>query len=139
MVVHNAKHAYHAQKPKNTAKPRWKPRDPATIPAESLLALQSAVLLEQVPQDQSADLAWIMAQESGGIVDSKNPHSSARGLYQLLKAQYELNPNGEKSFGNAVEECQGGIRYIVHRYKTAARARKFWEKHRAPVKTGKVL
>jgi hypothetical protein len=50
-------------------------------------------------------------------------------LYQLLHAQYGLNPNGEKSFGNAVEECQGGIHYILGRYHTVSVARKFWESH----------
>lgn len=130
MTKHNAKHAYLAKKKKkNTAKPQWTPRDPATIPAESLQALRQAMLLEHISDDQFVDLAWIMAQESGGVVNVRNNHSSARGLYQLLKAQYELNPNGEKSFGNAIEECQGGIRYIVHRYKTAAHAREYWEKH----------
>ena len=130
MPKHSTKHAYHAQKKhKKPAKPKWTPRDPSTIPAASLQALKKAMLLEQVPDEQFSDLAWIMAQESGGIVDTKNPHSTARGLFQLLKAQYDLNPNGEKSFGNAVEECQGGIAYIMHRYKTAARARAFWEKH----------
>jgi len=121
---------YHASKVhKEPATPTWVPRDPSTIPKESIQALKKAMTIEHVPEEQLADLTWIMAQESGGIVDTRNPHSSARGLYQLLKAQYELNPNGEKSFGNAVEECQGGIRYIVCRYKTAAVAREFWEKH----------
>jgi SLT domain-containing protein len=130
MPKHNSKHAYHAQKThKKAAKHAWVPRDPATIPAESLQALRQAMLLEHVPEDQLADLAWLMAQESGGVVDTRNPHSTARGLFQLLKAQYDLNPNGEKSFGNATEECQGGIQYIIHRYKTAAHARAFWQKH----------
>ena len=130
MTKHNAKHAYHAKKkPEMAAKPKWTPRDPGSIPAKSLQALKQAMVLEHVPEDQFLALAWIMAQESGGIIDTKNPHSTARGLYQLLKAQYELNPNGQKSFGNAIEECQGGIRYIVHRYKTADHAREFWEKH----------
>lgn len=130
MTKHNAKHAYHAQKNhKKPAKPKWTPRDSSTIPAESLQALKKAMTLEHVSESEFSDLAWIMAQESGGIVDTKNPHSTARGLFQLLKAQYELNPNGEKSFGNAVEECQGGIRYIMHRYKSAANAREFWKKH----------
>ncbi len=130
MTKHNAKHAYHAQKKhKKTARPKWTPRDPATIPAQSRQALKQAMVLEHVPESQFADLAWLMAQESGGIVNAKNPHSTARGLYQLLKAQYGLNPNGEKSFGNAIEECQGGITYIIHRYKTAAHAREFWQKH----------
>lgn len=130
MTKHNEKHAYHAnRKHKKPAKVGWSPRDPSTIPAESLQALKKAMLLEHVPENQFSDLAWIMAQESGGVVGTANSHSTARGLYQLLKAQYELNPNGEKSFGNGVEECQGGIRYIMHRYKTAAHAREFWEKH----------
>jgi len=71
------------------------------------------------------DLLWIMAQESGGVVDARNPNSTARGLFQLLKNQYELNPNGDKSFGNATQECQGGINYIYGRYHTAHNARIF--------------
>ncbi len=63
------------------------------------------------------------------MVDNRNPGSSARGLFQLLKMQYDLNPHGAQSFGNAMEECQGGIRYIMGRYKSAHRAREFWERH----------
>jgi hypothetical protein len=51
-------------------------------------------------------------------------------MFQLLRFQYELNPNGENSFGNAVEECQGGIRYLLGRYHTAASARLAWEAKR---------
>jgi SLT domain-containing protein len=86
------------------------------------------MVLERVPVTSFDDLLWIMAQESSGVVDARNPASSARGLYQLLRPQYSLNPTGEKSFGNPVEECQGGIRYIMGRYHTAALARAFWEK-----------
>lgn len=82
-----------------------------------------------LPATDFNDLLWIMAQESGGKVDVRNSKSTARGLYQLLSAQYDLNPHGEKSFGNAVEECQGGINYIIGRYHTAHAARLFWEKH----------
>ena len=72
-----------------------------------------------------------MAQESGGKVGVANQQgSSARGLFQLLKPQFYLYPNGEASLGNAVEECQGGIRYVVGRYHTAVAARAFWERHR---------
>ena len=59
----------------------------------------------------------------------KSLASSARGLFQLLKPLYELNPHGERLSGNAVEECQGGISYITVRYHTAAVARTFSEKH----------
>jgi len=130
LTKHNARHTYHAQKTHTKlVKPKRTSHDPSSISAESLQALKKAITLEHIPESEFSDLAWIMAQESGGVVDAKNPHSTARGLFQLLKAQYDLNPNGVKSFGNAVEECQGGIRYIVHRYKTAAQAREFWEKH----------
>ncbi len=85
--------------------------------------------LENVPATEFNDLLWILAQESEGRVDARNGKSTARGLFQLLHAQYSLNPHGDKSFGNAVEECQGGIHYIMGRYHTAARARAFWEQH----------
>jgi len=84
---------------------------------------------EAISPTEFDDLLWLMAQESGGQVDARNPHSSARGLFQLLRAQYDLNPHGEASFGDATEECQGGIRYIVKRYRTARNARRFWQSH----------
>ena len=99
------------------------------VPADVQAALRSAMNLEQVDASQFADLLWIMAQESGGVVDARNSKSTARGLYQLLAAQYGLNPHGEKSFGNAVEECQGGIHYIMGRYHSASAAKAFWKSH----------
>jgi SLT domain-containing protein len=63
-----------------------------------------------------------MAQESAGKVDATNPVHSARGLFQLTRANYHLKPNGERSFGNAVEEAPGGIRYIQQRYGAADNA-----------------
>lgn len=38
------------------------------------------------------DFLWLIAQESSGIVGVKNSKSTARGLFQLLRAQYSLNP-----------------------------------------------
>lgn len=84
---------------------------------------------EGVAEADYGDLLWILAQEPSGIVNNRNVSSSARGLFQLLRAQYELNPHGERSFGNAVEECQGGIRYIYGRYHSAKAARDFWQSH----------
>lgn len=106
-------------------------KDPAVVPAAIQAALKQAMVAEGVPATEFDDLLWIMAQESGGKIGIANQQgSSARGLFQLLKAQYSLYPRGGASLGNAVEECQGGIRYIVGRYRTAAAARAFWEKHR---------
>ncbi len=107
------------------------PAKPASvIPALSDAALQLAMTFEAVPQSWLPALQFIMAQESGGQVDARNPVHSARGLFQLTAAHYHLNPNGAQSFGNAVEEAQGGIRYIQQRYGTADNAVAFWQQHR---------
>jgi len=85
--------------------------------------------LENVPESWKAGLSFIMARESSGQVDARNPVHSARGLYQLTRANWHLNPHGAASFGNAVEEAQGGIRYIKSRYGSAERAVHFWQQH----------
>ncbi len=87
--------------------------------------------LEGVPVSDYDDLLWIMAQESMGEVGVRNQAgSSARGLYQLLREQWpKYDPHGEASIGDAVQECQGGIRYIKDRYGRVAEARAFWNKH----------
>ena len=93
------------------------------------MALREAVRLEETPAADYNDLLWILTQESAGVVGARNGGSTARGLFQLLEAQYNLNPHGEKSFGNAVEECRGGIHYIYGRYHSASAAKAFSEKH----------
>jgi hypothetical protein len=101
---------------------------PATHPAAEA-ALSQAMHREGVPQSWHDSLRFIMEKESGGRVDARNPVHSARGLFQLTRANYGYNPNGAASFGNAVEEAQGGIRYIRQRYGTADKAVAFWQKH----------
>jgi hypothetical protein len=102
----------------------------SAIPAQSNVALQQAMDIEGVPSSWRPGLQFIMAQESTGKVGATNPVHSARGLFQLTAANYHLNPNGAASFGNAVEEAQGGIRYIQQRYGTADNAVAFWQQHR---------
>jgi hypothetical protein len=100
-----------------------------TAPGAAINALTQAMTLEGVPASWQPGLTYIMAHESGGKVDAKSPVHSARGLYQLTAANYHYNPNGAASFGNAVEEAQGGIRYIRARYGTADNAVAFWHQH----------
>jgi SLT domain-containing protein len=102
----------------------------ASIPESSEQALQQAMALENVPGSWRSGLQYIMARESGGRVDVRNPRHSARGLYQLTAANYHFNPRGKDSFGNAVEEAQGGIRYIKQRYGTIEKAVAFWQQNR---------
>lgn len=101
----------------------------ATPPTSSDGALDQAMTAEGVPPSWKDSLNFIMARESGGRVDARNPTHSARGLFQLTAANYHLNPHGAASFGHAVEEAQGGIRYIRERYGTADKAVQFWQSH----------
>ena len=101
-----------------------------TAPGASVTALSEAMAREGVPTSWQPGLTYIMAQESSGKVDAQSPVHSARGLYQLTAANYHYNPHGTASFGNAVEEAQGGIRYIRARYGTADNAVAFWQQHR---------
>jgi hypothetical protein len=107
----------------------WEEKDPAAVPIRVQVALREAMRLEGVSLTQYDALLWIIAQESSGVVGVRNRRSTARGLFQLLRAQYELKPNGEKSFGNPVEECQGGIRYVIGRYHSANAAKIYWQQH----------
>ena len=84
---------------------------------------------ERVPDSWENSLRYIMEKESSGKVGAANKLDTARGLFQLTRASYHLNPNGAASFGNGVEEAQGGIRYIQQRYQTADNAAAFWQRH----------
>ena len=106
------------------------PAPPAgRVPQTSLDALGEAMTLEGVPQSWQPALAFIMDRESGGRVGAHSPIHSARGLYQLTAASYHYNPRGAASFGHAVEEARGGIRYIRARYGTADKAAAHWNQH----------
>lgn len=84
---------------------------------------------EAVPPSWEPSLRFIMDRESSGRVGVQNKVDTARGLFQLTAASYHLNPRGAASFGNSVEEAQGGIRYIQQRYQTADNAAAFWQRH----------
>jgi len=105
-------------------------RTPRPMPEAAEAALATAMRLEGVPDTWREGLRFIMNKESSGQIDARNPVHSARGLFQLTRANYHLNPNGAASFGNGVEEAQGGIRYIKQRYGSVTRAVDHWQKHR---------
>src|SRR5579883_432974 len=76
------------------AHPGWTEKPASVIPAQSDAALKQAMTLEGVPDSWQHSLRFIMAQESAGQVNVKNPWHSARGLFQLTAVNYHLNPNG---------------------------------------------
>jgi len=77
--------------------------------------------------------AWIIARESSGRTDAQNPHSSAFGLGQLIRANrvyYALklgirNPDTLK-FSEQLAMFRA---YVKDRYGTAEAAKRFWEEH----------
>lgn len=101
---------------------------PRTAPEEAASALTQAMAREGVPDAWRPGLDFIMDKESRGQIDARNPIHSARGLFQLTRVNYHLNPNGEASFGNGVEEAQGGIRYIKQRYGEVDKAVAHWHR-----------
>ena len=92
-------------------------------------ALRSALQKEAAPATWEPSLHFIVDHESSGKVGVRNSVDTARGLFQLTASSYHLNPHGAASFGDAVEEAQGGIRYIQQRYRTADNAASFWQRH----------
>jgi hypothetical protein len=122
-------HGTHSHGTSNKGHTKGQARPVSVVPPAVQNALRDAIKAEKKPETDFDALLWIMAQESAGVVNARNTKSTARGLFQLLHAQYSLNPRGEASFGNALEECQGGIRYIYGRYHTAYAAKGFWQRH----------
>lgn len=120
---------HHPHRPIKSRKLDWQEKDTKNISPVVRTALREAMRLERISSTEYDDFLWLIAQESSGIVGIRNSKSTARGLFQLLRPQYSLNPNGERSFGVAIEECQGGIRYVVGRYRSAAAAKQFWLQH----------
>jgi hypothetical protein len=119
----------HSHRPIKIARHGSTEKSVSVVPLNVQSALRDAMRAESVSSADFNDLLWIMAQESAGVVNARNGASTARGLFQLLQAQYDLNPHGASSFGNAQEECQGGIRYIYGRYHSARAAKAFWQRH----------
>ncbi|WP_449406082.1 hypothetical protein [Massilia phosphatilytica] len=108
----------------------WKEKDPAIVPLRVQVALRDAMRLEGAlcspnmtasPLDCCAGINW-RCRRAQSSLDSAWPVSA-------LRAQYALNPKGEKSFGDPVEECRGGIRYVIGRYHSANAAKIFWQQH----------
>lgn len=104
------------------------PVRPRTTPEEAAAALTQAMTREGVPDTWRPGLEFIMHKESRGQIDARNPVHSARGMFQLTRVNYHLNPRGEASFGNGVEEAQGGIRYIRQRYGEVDKAVAHWHR-----------
>ena len=77
----------------------------------------------------NADARWIMMKESGGRTHVKNPHSSAFGAFQMIKAnrKHYMGKNWQSTDFNA--QYRAASHYVKDRYGSWARAKRFWQSH----------
>lgn len=78
---------------------------------------------------QAACLLWIFDKESHIDPKAKNPHSSAKGVGQLLESTYQNI--GLKHSADPLAQVIASIAYISRHYGSdgACAAKKFWQRH----------
>ena len=84
---------------------------------------------EMMEKRQAQCLLWIFYQESRLNPKAKNPHSSAKGIGQLLDSTYKNI--GLKHSADPIAQVVASIAYISERYGSggACSAKAFWQKH----------
>jgi hypothetical protein len=76
-----------------------------------------------------ANARWIMMKESGGRTTAKNPHSSAFGAFQLIRANRKHYMGKHWQSTNFSHQYAGATKYAMDRYGSWAAAKRFWQKH----------
>jgi hypothetical protein len=94
----------------------------ATASDDELLRVQGAF---QMP----ASARWIMMRESSGNSHAKNPHSSAFGAFQMIRAnrKHYMGANWQSSDLGA--QYQAASHYVRDRYGSWDGAKRFWQHH----------
>jgi len=91
-----------------------------TLAIEDLFSVQGGM---------PASARWIMQHESGGNTHAKNPHSSAFGAFQMLKATRRQYMGGNMNSTNLDDQYAGASGYVRDRYGSWDKAKAFWQKH----------
>jgi hypothetical protein len=80
-------------------------------------------------QSMDPNARWIMMHESSGRTHVKNPHSSAFGAFQMIKAnrKHYMGANWQSTDFSA--QYRAASSYVRDRYGSWARARSFWNRH----------
>lgn len=95
--------------------------------------------LETIANDQlvtatggmNADAQWIMQHESGGNTHARNPHSTAFGAFQMLRAtRQQYMGRANMSSTNLNDQYNAATKYVDQRYGNWHNARVFWQQHR---------
>lgn len=92
-------------------------------------AIQDAYAQSGFPPGQFADLQWIIAHESGGNPNARNPSSGAYGIGQFLGHEHDKYGAMGAYSGDAGAETRAMLQYISDRYGSPAAAKSFWQSH----------
>ena len=76
-----------------------------------------------------ASARWIMQHESGGNPNARNPHSTAFGAFQMLKATRQPYMGANWQSHDLGAQYAGASRYVHQRYGTWDNAKAFWQRH----------
>jgi hypothetical protein len=76
-----------------------------------------------------ASARWIMQHESGGNPHAKNPHSTAYGAFQMLRATRKQYMGANWQSSDLNQQYAGATRYVNQRYGGWDQAKSFWQRH----------
>ena len=76
-----------------------------------------------------ASARWIMQHESGGNQNARNPHSTAFGAFQMLKATRKQYMGANWQSHDLGAQYAGASHYVHDRYGSWDNAKAFWQRH----------
>ena len=91
------------------------------ISSESLTRVQGGAM--------PASARWIMQHESGGNPRAQNPHSTAYGAFQMLKATRKQYMGADWQSSDLAKQYAGASKYVNQRYGGWDNAKSFWQRH----------
>jgi hypothetical protein len=97
-----------------------------SISAGELSGVSGGFSASQMP----ASARWIMQHESGGSTHAKNPHSTAFGAFQMIKANRKHYMGANWQSTDLGLQYTAASRYVRDRYGSWDRAKAFWQRHR---------
>lgn len=86
-------------------------------------------LLTRPTGGMPASARWIMMRESGGDTHAQNPHSSAFGAFQMIKANRKHYMGKDWQSTDLDKQYAGATGYVNDRYGGWDNAKRFWQKH----------
>nr|WP_280115094.1 lytic transglycosylase domain-containing protein [Paenibacillus ottowii] len=83
-----------------------------------------------MPQSWLQPTLELVARESSFNPNSKNPKSTARGLFQFLDGTRKSYGGNSVNWNDPAQQALAGVQYIKDRYGTPEKALAFWDKNK---------